>query len=210
MSDLDNAPSMESAPKDETALDLLEREDRELLQLFSDLEAAQEPDVESRARYGDLAKNLIRHVATREAALVDVSTALKGLEGTEGEWSALEGNGNDRRQAIDEVERMSRGVQGINLNAGQDFEGALSALTDLLEPEIDRDLHHLIPHLRRTLTPQEANAVFHSAAHVARHAPTRLSPKGPAWYERAPFVSRLLSIYDRLRDYPTASRRARG
>lgn len=209
MSDLDNAPSMKSAPEEESALDLLERVDHELLQLFLDLAASQEPAVESRARHGDLAKNLIRHVATREAALVDVSRALKSLKGTEGPRSALEGDANDRRIALDEVERMSRGVQGINLNAGQDFDGALSRLTEILEREIDRDLYLSIPALRRTLTPEQANNAFHTATHVARHAPTNLRPKGPAWYERAPFVSRLLTIYDRLRDYPTASRRAR-
>jgi hypothetical protein len=42
--------------------------------------------------------------------------------------------------------------------------------------------------------------------HSIRHAPTSLSPEGPRWYERAPVISRLLTIYDRLRDFPRASR----
>ena len=206
---LDNAPSKQLTPADESALDLLEREDRELLQLFSDLAASRGTSVESRARYGDLAKNLIRLVATREAALVDVSTALEGLEVAERERAALERDTSERRQAIDTVERMSRGVPGMNLNSGQDFDGALSALIDILERRIERDLRVSIPALRRLLTSEQADAAFHSAAHVARHAPTKLNPKGPAWYERAPFVSRIVTLYDRLRDFPAASRRAR-
>ena len=198
MSDLDNAPSKQLASADGSALDLLEREDHELLQLFAELAASRGSSVESRAHYGDLAKNLIRHVATREAALVDVSTALEGLEGVERERTAFEDDTSERRQAIDMVERMSRGVQGINLNSGQDFDGALSVLIDILERGIQRDLRDSIPALRRRLTPEQADEQFHSARHVVRHAPTNLSPKGPAWYERAPFISRIVALYDRF------------
>ena len=40
------------------------------------------------------------------------------------------------------------------------------------------------------------------AAHVARHAPTNLDPNGARWFERSPVISRFLTIYDRMRDYP--------
>jgi hypothetical protein len=45
-----------------------------------------------------------------------------------------------------------------------------------------------------------------SAEHVANHAPTNIHPNGPKWYERAPVLSRLLSVYDRKRDFPQADK----
>ena len=35
-----------------------------------------------------------------------------------------------------------------------------------------------------------------------KHAPTNLELSGPRWIERAPVLSRLLTIYDHLRDFP--------
>jgi hypothetical protein len=45
-----------------------------------------------------------------------------------------------------------------------------------------------------------------SAGHVRRHAPINLDPHGPRWWERAPVISRLMTVYDHLRDFPRSRR----
>src|SRR5215472_15420025 len=62
--------------KEDDALDLLEREDLELRRILTLLQQRRGLSVEERADYGDLAKKVIRHLATREAALVDVTRVL--------------------------------------------------------------------------------------------------------------------------------------
>ena len=65
--------AVETCAKEGTAIDLLEAEDLKLRQLFTALRGARGSSVVERSEYGDIAKQAIRHLATREAALVDVS-----------------------------------------------------------------------------------------------------------------------------------------
>jgi len=41
-----------------------------------------------------------------------------------------------------------------------------------------------------------------SAARISEHAATNLNPERPRWKERPPIISRLITAYDRLRDFP--------
>ncbi len=186
----------------DSALDLLETEDMEVRDLFDQLQATRGPSVDDRADHGILAKQLIRHVATREAALDDVARALSDTD-LRPLAERIASGMTERRQHIDRVEHMSRGIQGINLNAGQDFEGELQALIDVLRPEIAWELDEAIPMVRRHLDEGD-DLALHGAHRVATHAPTSLSPTGPKWYERAPVVGWLLTVYTRLRDFPAA------
>lgn len=167
------------------------------------------PTVEQRAEHGDLAKELIRQVTVREAALVDVFEALAGFPELAVVTGRLQDEMESRRQAIDRVEHMSRGIQGISLNTGQDFEAELLTLTDLLGPEIDWQATEAVPAIRRKLDDATLGEVLRTASQVVKHAPTNLNPKGPRWYERAPVISRLITVYDRLRDFPKAQNSGR-
>lgn len=201
------------SPDHRTALEVLEREDgevRDLLDEFMrtgrDLEQGDGDAVDLRSRHGDLGKRLIRHLAHREAALVDVVASIEGLAPLEEVRVQLMEGTPARRQAIDRVETMSRGVQGVQLNQGQDFDGAVQELAAVVRPQIDFELSEAIPTIRRAVPLDELAERFHDEHYLDRHAPTNLSPKGPRWYERAPIVSRVLTVFDRLRDYPRAAR----
>jgi hypothetical protein len=191
------------ANRSDDALNLLEREDVELRRLFAAIEEARADTVGGRATYGDLAKDIIQHLATREAALVEVAQKIDDVDELAG---VLDGDPSTRRELLDHLEKMSRGVQGINLNTGQDFDGVLQRIIDTVDPEIERDLNVAVPAVRRWLSKSAEEDPLRSADYVIRHAPTSLSPEGSRWYERAPVISRLLTIYDRLRDFPRASR----
>ena len=110
--------------KNATALDQLERENRELQRIFAELDAHRSASVEDRAEYGKLVKKLIRHVAIREAALVDVGLAIEHVPSLPTKAERLRQGTEQRRTVIDRVEKMSRGVQGINLNTGQNFDAS--------------------------------------------------------------------------------------
>ena len=68
--------------------------------------------------------------------------------------------------------------------------------------EIEWDLDIALPDMKAALRGTERADELKSASHVARHAPTNLHPGGPRWFERAPIISRLVTLYDRMRDYP--------
>jgi hypothetical protein len=187
-----------------TALDLLEDENRLVGGLIEGLGATRGSSVEARAEHGDLAKDLIRHAALREAALVDVAQGLEGVAGLARVTDRLRHDMVPRRRAINTLEHMSRGVQPIALNTGQDFEGALSDLSALLRSEIEWQTTEALPAIRRTVRPRDRCRRFHSADRVTKHAPSNLSPRGPRWYERAPVISRILTVYGHLRDFPRA------
>lgn len=158
-----------------------------------------------RADYGQAAKDVIRHVATREAALVAVAESLAGHSGVELVSAHLHHSFGTRRHQIDRVEKMSRGVQGINLNVGQDFDDEIQELERIVGTEIEWELGEAIPQIQHAMGEiPGADDHMKSAQYLEKHAPTNLEPSGPRWTERAPVISRLLTIYDHLRDFPRA------
>jgi hypothetical protein len=193
------------------ALDILEEEDRRLLTILAAIDDTRDDDVdldesvEARARYGDLVKRLTRDVAIREAAQLDVARGLEGLTSLSELGERMESHASERRQHIDAIERMSRGVAGISLNTGQDLDPELRHLADIVRTEIDWELGEAIPTIRTRMPAEEQLARFRSARWIRRHAPTSLDPNGPRWHERARVVSWLCTIFDRIRDHPTAT-----
>ncbi|HEY6473944.1 MAG TPA: hypothetical protein VIY26_13710 [Acidimicrobiales bacterium] len=188
------------------ALELLEVEDLELRDLFGELRQHRGNSVEDRAAYGDVAKEIVRHVATREAALVEVSKVAAQEPESSGFGERIGDAMIVRRPHIDRVEKMSRGVQGINLRTGQDFDEEIEALIQEVGTEIEWELDEMLPALRGALGRSDQETDMKSADHIRRHAPTNLDPDGPRWWERAPVVSRFITVYDHLRDFPRSRR----
>lgn len=188
------------------ALELLEVEDLELRDLFGELRQHRGNSVEDRATYGDVAKEIVRHVATREAALVEVSKVAAQEPESSGFGERIGDAMIVRRPHIDRVEKMSRGVQGINLRTGQDFDEEIEALIQEVGTEIEWELDEMLPALRGALGRSDQETDMKSADHIRRHAPTNLDPDGPRWWERAPVVSRFITVYDHLRDFPRSRR----
>lgn len=192
------------------ALDLLEREDLELRRLFSLVRQHRGTSVEDRADYGQAAKDVIRHIATREAALVEVAASLADHPGLERVSAQMQDNFATRRNHIDRVEKMSRGVQGINLNVGQDFDTEMQELERIVGTEIEWELGEAIPQIQHAMGDMPGvDDQMKSAHYLQKHAPTNLEPSGPRWIERAPVISRLLTVYDHLRDFPLGRARTR-
>jgi hypothetical protein len=192
---------------DANALELLESEDLELRELFTELRQHRGASVEDRAEYGDIAKEIVRHAAIREAALIDVAEVASDDPRLRQLSARIEQGRSSSRPHLDRVEKMSRGVQGINLRTGQDFDAEMEELIQLIGTEIEWDLGEAIPELRASFEDSHREQELKSARHLRKHAPTNLDPEGPRWRERAPVISRVLTVYDHLRDFPKSSRR---
>ena len=188
-----------------TSLDLLENEDRVLLDLFGQLRSHQGPSVDQRYAYGNAAKQVIRHVSLRQASLMDVASTIKATAAVHSIAARLFDRAIRRRSLYDELGNMSRGIQGIYLNTGQDFNARLFALIALLEPEIHWELEESLPAIRGVITEGRLQRSLRSAHYVRRHAPTRLNPSGPSWRETMPVISRLVTLIDHFADHPRAT-----
>ena len=142
---------MPTHAQSEDALDLLESEDLQLRTLFTRLQQSQGESAEQRATYGDVAKEIIRHVSIRETAVAEVVRSVGNEPQLESMSESLERSMNIRRPVIREVERKSRGVRGINLKTGPDFHPPLMELVQQVGPEIEWELEEVVPAIRGSL-----------------------------------------------------------
>jgi hypothetical protein len=198
-----------SRHEDGDAVGLLKKEDRaieEVLRRFCETENSSA--VENRSDHGNMGKQLVRRMAVREAAREHIADVLARSELSEISIHLREGC-TARREAMNRIENMSRSIQGIHLNAGQDFDGAVETLQAIVTPEIRWELGEAIPLIERTISSSRRSTLFHSARYIRKHAPAKVNPDGPKWYEHDRLVSRVLTVIDHLRDYPRANRGAR-
>ena len=194
-----------SAHVERTSLDLLEAENYLLRDLFEQLDSHQGPSIEDRYDHGNLAKQIIRHLAIRQSSLMNVAGAISPILSLRSTGARMLRGGTDRRRAYDDVGDLARVVPVMSLNQGQDFDGPLKSLIDAIAPELDWELAEAIPLIRGSLSSEDAATLFCSARYAKRHAPTKLRVKGPWWYERTPIISRLVTVYDHLKDFPASN-----
>jgi hypothetical protein len=142
---------MRAQAKSANALDLLESEDLQLRTLFTRLQQSQGESVEERATYGDLAEEIIRHVAIRESAVAEVVRSLGDQPQLESISKSLERRMRIRRPVISEVEMKSRGVKGLQRHTGQDLHDPLNELVQEVGPEIEWELDEVVPAMRGSL-----------------------------------------------------------
>jgi hypothetical protein len=137
--------------------------------------------------------------------LMNVASAISPILSLRSTGARMLRGGTERRRAYDDVGDLARVVPVMSLNQGQDFDGPLKSLIDAIAPELDWELAEAIPLIRGSLSSEDAATLFCSARYAKRHAPTKLRVKGPWWYERTPIISRLVTVYDHLKDFPASN-----
>jgi hypothetical protein len=192
-----------------TSLDALKHENTLLKGFFEQIEKNLGESVEERYAYGNVAKQILRHVSIRQSALFDVATSISQIPTLCELSGRMLEQATRRRVILDDLVNMSRSVQGLYLNVGQNFDQSLSKLIRALDTEIDWELSYAIPEIRQLVDTSPGLVVFKSARYVTRHAPTTLNTSGQRWHERAPVVSRFVTLFDHIRDYPRAARNKR-
>ena len=190
------------------ALDFLEHQDNALLGLFTQLDESTGPAVKARYDHGNQAKRLIRRLALREAAKADVVRVLADVGAFDPLRKHLTGAVEERRNAINALARMGRGVRPLDLNKTQDLDGGIDDVRGVIGPEIAWELAEGITALGRSLS-EEQRASLHDARYLRRHAPTSLDPSGFRPHERIRVIGWALTAWDHLRDRPRPVKGAR-
>ena len=188
-----------------SSLEELEREDRIIAGLIAQIRSHDHRGVEDRFAYGNCAKELIRRIGDREAALRDVAAVARRVPELRSVASRLMSHDMAIRSPYDEVGDLSRGVRSLDLNTGQDFDSALRPLLEIVEREVSWELEVGIELIEGWLSRSES-AGLHRQGWVQHHAPTHLGQGGARWWERNALCCRLVTIWDHLRDYPRSSR----
>jgi hypothetical protein len=190
---------------DETgdALDVLADQDRLVGDLLVAWRAAtstlaEGDDVLVRAERGGDVKLLLQSLALREAAIEAVERSLRD-HGANELADRLQGNGVERRRAIDHFDLLIRGRQAMATN-NADVTEALGDLSPMIDGELAND-GATIADIERTLGTREQRQLP-SAHYVRTHSPTVPSPE-PRWYDRVGPLKRARALYDHLRSTPS-------
>ncbi len=167
-----------------TALDTLEREDRALLELFGAIDAPGEGRPANggptRRRSGSS-----RHLAVREAALVEVAGPADDVPGVGLAEQFAAGAAVRRALAVGDRPSPSRPTPMFGV--GQEFDGPLSAVMALVRDQVTWERDVAIPVIERALGGRAAGPVRRRGVHRPRTAAA--APGDPRWFERAPVVS---------------------
>lgn len=122
--------------------------------------------VEDRSEYCDLAKGAFRHLAAREATLVNVAHVAGSEPGLRDVSEQPESSMRERHPYDERVERMSDGVRDSNLRNLQEFESDLLELTQVVGTEIERELSEALPEIKGELDGTEREADFEGAGRL--------------------------------------------
>jgi signal transduction histidine kinase len=193
----------------DTSLDVLLNEDFYLKDLFAQIRSHQFPtpvdgederlaSVLHRYRYSDLAKRALRHLAIRQAAARDVATAIRRLPELRTTADQIEERGTVCRAVINQLRDRVRKQSPMSLRGSEHFIEWLSQLIGETELSIEWELTEGLPLAIKTLHSTKWIPGFKSAAYIRGHAPTKLNPAGPRWYEYAPIVSKIVTIWDHV------------
>jgi|GEM_PF-6628743 len=153
-------------------------------------------------RRGMEAKFIIRHLAIREAARVDVVRALSSLDHPDGFAALINSDRRPMRDALFEATRMTGGTSAAQLNVGQPFRQAMQHARTVFESDSEDGFTSICDDARA-----EQGLKLHSATYIRRRAPARLNPSGPRWYERIGLIRVFHARYDFWRRSPTLQRR---
>lgn len=184
------------------AIDLLEEEDAALVTLFTRFDETSGQGVVNQSRHGDLGKQLVRRMAVREAAKMDIMRVIRHAGAMQALCAKLTGGDpKGRRSGISELDRMIRHVRAIDIGRARDFDGAASRLRVIVASEIEWELSEGVDALRLALTPSQ-RASLHRSSYLRRRAPTKLHPDGSRWYERSWLTGWLVTKWDHGEDRP--------
>jgi hypothetical protein len=191
--------------KQEDALELLDRQDRVLEELFErwrggdghDLDPGQQ--VEADWRKGTTAKLILEQGALRVAALEEVIRCLRRCH-QDHLGAELGVHLRAAKVCLDRIDESSKGVTPLDLRYSDEVRDSIATLRELWADDIRRG---------RTALPAVAGALgderhrLHSARFVRAHAPLHPSAHR-RWYHRLPLLVRLQALYELARSFPDA------
>ncbi len=183
------------------ALDRLQYEDRALRQL---LKAFSKRELDPRL-HGKVVAMLVEHLAIREGAREYVAESLAAIPELDDLGRQWQDGTVERRRRLARLEEMTRGLEAVNINQGQDVDAAIAEMTPTLLEEIDEEERQLVPSVVERLGPTRRAEVLPSTSYVLHHAPSHPGAHRLRWYERLGPLVRLHALYDYLRGLPAGA-----
>lgn len=157
-------------------------------------------DVSLRWERGSVNKLILQHLAVRESAKEAIAGRLRKV-GRDDLAARLEGDGIGRRQAIDRLDELLRGVLGMNTNTPE-VDVAVDRVGRIFRQEAVVEDRELIPAAQDAL--DAAGEKLPSALHIRLRSPTHPSPE-PRWYDRIGPLKAVRALYDHLRGNPSGA-----
>lgn len=193
-------PYRHHRPKD--ALELLRLQNRILADLFERWYAQTEKltagdDVVTRWERGSVTKLILQHLAVRESAKEAVVGRLHRAD-RDDLADPLDGDGIGRRQEIDRLDDLIRGVLAMNTNTPE-VDVVVTRLARIFREEERRESERVLDQAEAAL--RQSGQRLPSALYVRLHSPTHPSPE-PKWYDRVGAVKAVRALYDHLRGNP--------
>jgi hypothetical protein len=189
----------------EDSLDLLDRQDKVLEELF---EAWQATDPTGREQgqaikadwdRGTVAKLILEQGALRAAALDDVIGTLRRHHQVE----LAEELGKQitaAKACLDSIDACSRGVTALDLRYSSELEKSIEHLRNIWMDEMRRESAAL-PTVAQALGVERQR--LQSARYIRSHAPLHPSIRH-RWYHKIPLMVRIHAWYDMARSFPDA------
>jgi hypothetical protein len=191
--------------RSEDSLDLLDRQDRVLEDLFEQWRVTnptgcnREEKIKVDWERGTVVKLILEQGALRIAALDDVTQTLRGCHQVElaqklGEHILT------AKCYLDRIYACSRGVTALDLRYSSELEESIGQLRVLWLEDMRREAAAL-PVVARVLGTHRQR--LRSARYIRAHAPLHPSTYN-RWYHKIPLIVRIHAFYDLLRSFPDA------
>jgi hypothetical protein len=147
---------------------------------------------------GTVGKLILEHAAVWFAARQDLARVLHDIGATDAADQLADSSGQLRR-LLDRLHDVSAGVQPMSLATGPGFVVLIEEFRDSLRNPLAEEMAWG-PRLERLLGDDRGR--LRRAKFLRKHAPTH--PGRRSWREKVPVLTRLHTIYDRLRGIPWA------
>ncbi|HLI01961.1 MAG TPA: hypothetical protein VKV06_14330 [Acidimicrobiales bacterium] len=203
---LSAAPShsdQDNQPRD--ALALLGLQNRILSDLFKSWHEhtatlTEGDNVSVRWERGSATKLILQHLAVRESAKEAITGRLRKI-GRDDLAGRIEGDGVGRREAIDRLDELIRGMMAMNTNTPE-VDVAVEQVGRVFREEAAVEDGELLAAASQAL--QAAGEELPSDRSIRLRSPTHPSPV-PRWYDRIGALKALRAFYDHLRGNPSGA-----
>jgi hypothetical protein len=203
---------MNATRVEDSSLEVLKQEDLKLRSLFERIGDLLDPsfqikgyddratEVLRRYEYATLAKEVLRSLAIRQSAAMDVAKTISSRPELSRTATRIVERGTVCRPILHELRQLRRLENPMSLALNPQFEVAMRSLLEVSSITVEWELQDAIPCIARSMETEGAVLTFSTADYVRRHAPRRLCLSGPQWYESAPVISRLLMLLHKISD----------
>jgi hypothetical protein len=192
---------MRTGQRQQDILDLLRKEDDEIVDLFEAYFSP--PSLEDHVRRANIGLELLDRLAIQVEVKEEICHRALADAGRGDLVERLQQGSVRMKELLAELDRMSAGVspRDIHVSRGREFDATVAELRTLTEERVRQEEAELIPAVRQAVPSERLAEMGADLEKLRKRSPTRPRPKDPA-HETPRIVKRVKAAFDHLRDYP--------